>query len=595
MKQLKRMTALLLVSVMMLALAPAVFAASEFSDVSKSDWYYNAVNWAVNNGITGGIGDGKFGPNVDCTREQVVTFLWADAGKPEPTTTVSPFTDVAPSDWFFKPVMWAVENGITGGLTATTFGAGMTCTRAQVATFLWAVAGKPTPGKVTKGFGDVLVGDWYYEPVMWAVSEGITSGIGDGKFGPYNNCTRAQIATFMYAASDDYVKPEPTPTPEATPTPVITPAPITQEDRIEIAAAYIEDINVVDGVDIAIYWRNNTGKEINYIHFNCYALDLNGNILKNDFYPYYYDLDCWLKGPITTDNIDQSIDDPCSSGLYYTGVSASGKPSFTFTYYDEDFGAEYYNAYDKNIYGERVYIDPSNSNRTYMGTHWEAIIYNGRASDIRIHSVMIEYADGSTETIQNPKVGPRTSPEKDRAYTEQLKNTLGCDVVGHMDEPTCTEDVTCRRCFEVLPATGHTYKYSATCYACGFKYEPELELYARNLPEKVTDQGDYGGRYTFEVIDVFRDYDEELEVDIEDGKPVIDLWIYTTFRYEKLEGMADMDSRMLTVKFYNENDELVLTEEILVHGSESSEWYNITLPGNGVYYADVTAEVYDPW
>jgi len=594
MKAIKRLTALLLVLVMMFTIAPMAFAASDFTDVSKSDWFYAPVNWAVNKGITGGIGNNMFGPNNDCTREQVVTFLWADAGKPEPTTTVSPFTDVTESDWFFKPVMWAVENGITSGLTPTEFGTGKTCTRAQVATFLWAVAGKPAFGTPEKGFLDVAASDWYYNPVMWAVENGITSGIGNGNFGPNNNCTRAQIATFMYAASPDYVKPEPAPTPVPTPTPKPTPAPITNEDRIEIAAAYVERINSVDGVDIAIYWRNNTGKEINYIHFNCYALDLNGNILKNDFCPYYYDLDCWLKGPITTDNKDMSGDDPCTSGLYYSGLSAGGKPNFAIPDYDEEFDADYYYSYD-NTYGRKIYIDPANANHTYMGTHWEAIIYNGRASDIRIHSVKIEYADGTVETIRNPKVGPRTSPEKDVAYTEQMKNSLGCDVVGHDANPTCTESDICKRCYTILPATGHTYKYSATCTSCGFRYEADLELYARNLPEKVVDKGAYGGQYTFEVIDVFRDYEEDPEVDIEDGMPVIDLWLYTTFRYEKLEGMADMDSRMLTLRFYDENDALVLTEEILVHGSESSEWFNITLPGNGVYYVDVTAEVYDPF
>ncbi len=209
MKHLKRLTVLLLVIMLMFALTPAVFATGEFIDVSKSDWFYAPINWAVNKGITGGIGNGMFGPNNDCTREQVVTFLWAEAGKPEPTTTESPFVDVTETDWFFKPVMWAMENGITNGVTATEFGTGRTCTRAQVATFLWAEAGKPICVASEKGFLDVVVGDWYYEAVLWAVSQGITSGIGSGNFGPNNNCTRAQIATFLYAASPDYVKPAP--------------------------------------------------------------------------------------------------------------------------------------------------------------------------------------------------------------------------------------------------------------------------------------------------------------------------------------------------------------------------------------------------
>lgn len=592
MKSIKRLTALLLVLVMMFTLAPMAFAASEFTDVSKSDWFYAPVNWAVNKGITGGIGNNMFGPNNNCTREQVVTFLWADAGKPAPSTTVSTFTDVTESDWFFQPVMWAVENGITSGLTETEFGTGKTCTRAQVATFLWAVAGKPDYELPKTGFLDVKSGDWYYNPVMWAVANGITSGIGSGKFGPNNNCTRAQIATFMYAASPDYVKPEVTPTPTPTVTPKPTPEPITSEDRIEIAAAYVEDINSVDGVDIAIYWRNNTGKEINYIHFNCYALDLNGNILKNDFYPYYYDLDCWLMGPITTDNKDMSGDDPCSSGLYYTGLSAGGNPNFAFLTYDEEMDADYYYSYEQNIYGEKIYIDPVNSNRTYMGTHWEAIIYNARTSDIRIHSVKIEYADGTVETIKNPKVAPRTNPQSDYAYTESLKVEVGCDVVGHDANPTCLESDICKRCYEIIPATGHRYKYSATCSNCGERFEPDVEIMARNLPEKVVDRGDYGGEYSFEVIDVFRDYEEELDVTIKDGVPYVSLWVYTTYKYEKIDSFVDMESREVTVKFYDEYENLVLTESFLVHSSDSSEWFNVDLPGNGTYYVDVTAEVY---
>jgi len=209
MKAIKRLTAMLLVLVMMFTLAPLVFAASEFTDVSKSDWFYAPVNWAVNKGITGGIGNNMFGPNNDCTREQVVTFLWADAGKPEPANDDSPFVDVTEADWFFKPVMWAVENGITSGLTPTEFGTGKTCTRGQVVTFLWAAAGKPHVETCETGFIDVSWDDWFFVPVNWALNEGITGGIGDRMFGSNYPCTRAQIATFLYAASEDYVKPTP--------------------------------------------------------------------------------------------------------------------------------------------------------------------------------------------------------------------------------------------------------------------------------------------------------------------------------------------------------------------------------------------------
>lgn len=202
MKQLKRMLTLFLVMLMLSAFAPAAFAAHSFSDVSASDWFYQPVMWAVEKGITGGIGNGQFGPNNKCTREQVVTFLWAAAGKPNPASYDNPFEDVSDSDWFYKPVLWAVEQGITEGVTATRFGTGQTCTRAQVATFLWAVEGKPSAASGSS-FTDVSAGDWYYKAVTWAVSRGITSGIGGGQFGPNNHCTRAQIATFLYKAVSD--------------------------------------------------------------------------------------------------------------------------------------------------------------------------------------------------------------------------------------------------------------------------------------------------------------------------------------------------------------------------------------------------------
>ena len=205
----KRFISLVMTLALLLAFAPAAYAAGNFIDVAERDWYYAPINWAVNRGITGGIGDNMFGPNYECTREQVVTFLWADAGKPEPTSNDSPFVDVTEADWFFKPVMWAVEKGITGGITATEFGAGQPCTRGQVVTFLWAAAGKPYVETCETGFIDVSWDDWFFVPVNWALDEGITNGIGGGMFGAFYPCTRAQIATFLYAASEEYVQPAP--------------------------------------------------------------------------------------------------------------------------------------------------------------------------------------------------------------------------------------------------------------------------------------------------------------------------------------------------------------------------------------------------
>ena len=173
--------------------------ANPFEDVLEDSWFINPVLWAVENGITSGMDATHFGPDLNVTRAQVVTFLWAAEGKPEPTATEEPFVDVAETDWFYKAVLWAVENGITAGVDATSFGPNDTCVREQVVTFLYAAAGKPeTTAEVT--FTDVAEGAWYYAPVAWAVENNITSGMGDGTFGVGATCTRAQVVTFLYAA-----------------------------------------------------------------------------------------------------------------------------------------------------------------------------------------------------------------------------------------------------------------------------------------------------------------------------------------------------------------------------------------------------------
>lgn len=228
----RRVMALFLALTMLIGMAPAVFAADTgFSDVAADAWYAEAVKWAVDNNITGGIGNGKFGPNQTCTRGQVVTFLWASAGKPVMENADNPFSDVKESDWYYNAVMWAVSNNITGGTSETTFSPEAPCTRAAVVTFLYAAEGKPAVENAKNDFVDVGSGDWFYAPVMWAVANNITGGIGNGCFGPDNACTRGQIALFLYKASliggsdEPEVTPEPTLAPTPTPTPAPTPAP----------------------------------------------------------------------------------------------------------------------------------------------------------------------------------------------------------------------------------------------------------------------------------------------------------------------------------------------------------------------------------
>ena len=169
----------------------------DFADVPTDAYYYEAVKWAQEKGITGGIGNGLFGPNQPCTRAQIVTFLWRAAGSPEPKA-MSSFADVSTDAYYAKAVAWAVENGITTGTGDGKFSPDATCTRAQSVTFLFRAIGKLVDSKAE--FSDVLTDSYYANAVAWAVENGVTNGIGDGLFGPNNSCTRAQIVTFLFRA-----------------------------------------------------------------------------------------------------------------------------------------------------------------------------------------------------------------------------------------------------------------------------------------------------------------------------------------------------------------------------------------------------------
>ena len=167
-----------------------------FTDVHAEDYYYDAVLWAAQKGITGGIGNDLFAPNQPCTRAQIVTFLWRAAGSPEPKA-LSDFADVPSDKYYAKAVAWAVENGITNGTTDTTFGPDETCTRAHGVTFLSRTAGTNTASG-NSNFADVDANAYYASAVKWAVDNGITNGISSSLFGPDSSCTRAQIVTFLY-------------------------------------------------------------------------------------------------------------------------------------------------------------------------------------------------------------------------------------------------------------------------------------------------------------------------------------------------------------------------------------------------------------
>ena len=171
-------------------------ASRAFEDVSADAYYNDAVEWAVKSGITNGKAEGLFGSNDPCTRGQIVTFLWRAAGSPSPKSTAKAPADVLPGSYCYDAVVWALEKGIANGLPDGSFGADITCTRAQSVTFLFRVIGKSVDSKAE--FSDVLPGSYYANAVAWAVENGVTNGIGDGLFGSDNDCTRAQIVTFLW-------------------------------------------------------------------------------------------------------------------------------------------------------------------------------------------------------------------------------------------------------------------------------------------------------------------------------------------------------------------------------------------------------------
>ena len=174
-------------------------AVPEFADVKPGAFYFDAVQWAVKNGITNGTGKNTFSPNDVCSRYQIVMFLWRAAGRPEAKAAVS-FADVKHGDIFYEAVQWAVERGITKGTSSTSFSPFAPCARGQIVTFLYRSAGSPAISG-TCDFSDVSAGSFCHDAVIWARSEGITKGTSAGRFSPNEGCTRAQVVTFLYRAS----------------------------------------------------------------------------------------------------------------------------------------------------------------------------------------------------------------------------------------------------------------------------------------------------------------------------------------------------------------------------------------------------------
>lgn len=177
---------------------PDYLPKNPFEDLSPSDYFYKPVLWALKYEITNGVSATQFGPNDSCTRAQIVTFLWRSLSCPEPNSSKNPFTDIEEDSYYYRAVLWAVERGITNGISATEFAPDATCTRAQAVTFLHRTLNKPNVSHSNNPFTDVTKTAYYYDAVLWAVERGITNGVTSTEFAPDQTCTRAQIVTFLY-------------------------------------------------------------------------------------------------------------------------------------------------------------------------------------------------------------------------------------------------------------------------------------------------------------------------------------------------------------------------------------------------------------
>lgn len=169
-----------------------------FTDVSEKEYYYQPVLWAAENSIVVGMSEDTFAPELECTRAQAVTFLWRLSGKPEPTTTECKFTDVQKKDYFYQAVLWATENGITQGTGNNKFSPDDTCTRCEFVTMLWRLQGETAVVEQEQKFSDVDTSDYFYNAVLWAVNNGVTVGATDTTFAPDEQCLRGQVVTFLY-------------------------------------------------------------------------------------------------------------------------------------------------------------------------------------------------------------------------------------------------------------------------------------------------------------------------------------------------------------------------------------------------------------
>ncbi|MGM9651262.1 MAG: S-layer homology domain-containing protein, partial [Faecousia sp.] len=226
-------------------------AGNPFADVPASEYYYDAVLWAVEKGVTSGTDANHFSPDAQCTRAQVATFLWRALGKPESSGSC-PFTDVKSNQYYYSAVLWAVQAGVTVGTSDTTFSPEDVVTRAQFVTFLWRALGKPASSGEA-GFTDVKTGQYYYDAVLWAAGAGVTAGTGAGRFSPDQKCLRSQTVTFLYRALGGDTPGQEEPTEPTNPTEPVNP-PHAPVESITVSETVSRTVKLTYWGDDA-YWR----------------------------------------------------------------------------------------------------------------------------------------------------------------------------------------------------------------------------------------------------------------------------------------------------------------------------------------------------
>lgn len=470
----------------------------EYTIEPGNPWYQPYVDYALEFGIIKTEQYSNY--NVPATRTQFVNILAASVPSSalSPINSIDQIPDVKPTEQFAP----AIYNFYNAGLLAGndeygTFNPNSTIKRSEVSTIVTLLA-TPSMRKtfelkkvinaesisITRTDVPLYVGSTaklttYIEPygadgVAWKSSDSsVASVAANGVVTAKKVGTAIITATTRNGLSASCkVK-------------------VLQKSSIDVASVQFAGLNSVDGAEMIIYWRNNSNKTINYINFYVRVYDLNGRILADEIDGSTY-FNCYSTGPFSPTKVEE---------YYYCGdESTSSMTGFASLYPSEDDGE-----YSVGLSYPAQYVPPENTVFSYQQAYWEAFMYNGRASDVKLHKIVVEYSDGTTETINNPSVGAHTSPESDAHYTyyqnqiqTQLKLYGGCSVNGHsFVGPTCTEDGVCAVCGATLPALGHTTD-NGECERCGYNTAKTL-TFSGHGNETITGINLGPGNYHVEV------------------------------------------------------------------------------------------------